>query len=117
MQWFEGLSKLQVPVSLDDFGTGYSSLGYLNRFQVKKVKIDKSFVRGINYDPNNRVLVQAIQKMAANLGMKVTAEGVETRSEYETIRDMGVDLIQGYYFGRPISIEDFAKTYLREVKS
>lgn len=113
IEWFEGLAKLKVGVSLDDFGTGYSSLGYLNRFPVKKVKIDKAFIRSIETDSNHRVLVQAIQRMAKSLGMLVTAEGVETKSEFETVRSLGVDLIQGYYFGRPVSIEDFFSTYLK----
>ncbi len=114
IEWFEGLAKLNVGVSLDDFGTGYSSLGYLNRFPVKKVKIDKAFIQGIETDSSNRVLVQAILKMAKSLGMLVTAEGVETQLEFETVQDLGVDLIQGYYFGRPVFIEDFFATYLKD---
>jgi EAL domain-containing protein (putative c-di-GMP-specific phosphodiesterase class I) len=90
-------------VSMDDFGTGYSSLGYLQKFPFDKVKIDQSFVRGIDASPQRRAIVQAITSLASALHMKTTAEGVETDAELECIRSAGCTAVQGYLTGRPLS--------------
>lgn len=101
----ERLHALGFRVSLDDFGTGYSSLSYLRRYAIDKLKIDQSFVRDIHRNPGNREIVQAIVRMAHGLHMTTIAEGVETESELEWLRQFGCDQIQGYLYAKPMSAE------------
>jgi diguanylate cyclase (GGDEF)-like protein/PAS domain S-box-containing protein len=92
-----------VRMSMDDFGTGYSSLSQLKRFQIFKLKIDQSFVRDLGDDANDRAIVSAIIRMAQALGMRTTAEGVETASQLAFLREQGCDEAQGYHFSKPLS--------------
>jgi diguanylate cyclase (GGDEF)-like protein/PAS domain S-box-containing protein len=92
-----------VRMSMDDFGTGYSSLSQLKRFQIFKLKIDQSFVRDLGNDSNDRAIVSAIIRMAHALGMRTTAEGVETGGQLDFLREQGCDEAQGYHFSRPLS--------------
>jgi diguanylate cyclase (GGDEF)-like protein len=107
------LSAAQIGIALDDFGTGFSSLGYLMRFPVDTIKIDRSFVRGIGVDPTSEALVETILAMGARLGKKVTAEGVETAGQLAYLRAHGCDFAQGYLLGKPMSPADFL-TFVRE---
>ena len=102
-----GMIQLGFTLAIDDFGTGYSSLAYLKRFPVGSVKIDKSFIDDIPGDPNDSAIVRAIIVMARTLGMKVVAEGVETRSQLATLEEFGCDAYQGYFFSKPIPADDF----------
>ncbi len=95
------LRELGIRLSLDDFGTGYSSLAYLQRFPVDVLKIDRSFVAGIDRAPRNRALVGAIVQLGHALDMLVLAEGVETDGEREVVTDLGCDLLQGFLIARP----------------
>lgn len=95
------LKALGLRLALDDFGTGYSSLAYLRRFPFDKLKIDKSFVRSIERSPDAAAIVHAIVGLGRGLGMKVTAEGVETAEQQLFLRAAGVHCMQGYRFGRP----------------
>ena len=88
-------------ISLDDFGTGYSSLGYLKNFQFDKIKIDRSFVRGLDSDASGRIIVRAIAGLGLSFGMTTTAEGVETEDQLKAVRLEGCDEVQGYFFSRP----------------
>ena len=94
--------KLGIKVSLDDFLTGYSSLLYLLRYQCDIVKIDRSFVQGMDMDPRRAELVRTVIQLATNLKMKVIAEGVESKEELLSLESMGCDLIQGFLFSRPL---------------
>ena len=95
-----------VRMSMDDFGTGYSSLSQLKRFQIFKLKIDQSFVRDLSDDGNDRAIVSAIIRMAQALGMRTTAEGVETPGQLAFLREQGCDEAQGYHFSRPLSAQE-----------
>jgi diguanylate cyclase len=98
-----------IRLELDDFGTGYSSLSYLKHFPLDGVKIDKSFVEGLGEDTTDKALVRAIIELCHTLGLEVLAEGIETAEQAALLRDMGCDLGQGYYFGRPLPSEEFAQ--------
>jgi EAL domain-containing protein (putative c-di-GMP-specific phosphodiesterase class I) len=95
------LKALGVGLVLDDFGTGYSSLLYLRRFPFDKLKIDKSFVLSIEKAADAAAIVHAVVSLGRGLGMKVTAEGVETAEQHLFLRAAGVHTMQGYRFGRP----------------
>ena len=97
-----GLKDLGIQLSLDDFGTGYSSLNYLRRFPMDALKIDRSFVRDMDSDPEKREIAQIIVMLARAMGLKVIAEGAETLAEVEHLNRMGCDYAQGYYFFRPL---------------
>jgi EAL domain-containing protein (putative c-di-GMP-specific phosphodiesterase class I) len=90
-----------VQLALDDFGTGYSSLHYLRRFPFDKLKIDRSFVLSIEKAADAAAIVHAIVSLGRGLGMKVTAEGVETAEQHLFLRAAGVHFIQGFRFGTP----------------
>ena len=100
------LKALGVRLALDDFGTGYSSLLYLRRFPFDKLKIDSSFVRSIERAADAAAIVHAVVSLGRGLGMKVTAEGVETAEQQLFLRAAGVHSMQGYRFGRPCSAMD-----------
>jgi diguanylate cyclase (GGDEF)-like protein len=98
------LKNLGVSVALDDFGTGYSSVSYLTNFPFDKIKIDKSFTQGVLSRRDCKAVVASTLALAQGLGTVTTAEGVETEEQFEYMRAAGVDLVQGYLFGRPVPI-------------
>lgn len=102
------LKRLGVKLAIDDFGTGYSSLAYLKKFNIDRLKIDQSFVRDINTDPNDAAIVRAIVQMAHTLNLDVIAEGVENEAMLKHVRESGCDEVQGYFFSKPLSANDFA---------
>ncbi len=103
----EKLKSMGIRIALDDFGTGYSSLNYLKDFAITTLKIDRCFIIDINDNPKNAAIVSTILAMGHHLKLNVTAEGVETKEQYETLRSKGCDIIQGYYFSRPVPQNEF----------
>jgi diguanylate cyclase (GGDEF)-like protein/PAS domain S-box-containing protein len=100
MRLLHDLRELGVGVAVDDFGTGYSSLSYLKRYPITTLKIAQPFVEEISADSEARAIVQAIITLARAMSLRTVAEGVEQASQVHALRDMGADLLQGYYFGR-----------------
>ncbi len=101
------LHSMGVEVSVDDFGTGYSSLSYLTKLAVDRIKVDRSFVSGIAHDEDSRAIVRAIVAMGKSLHMLITAEGVETEDQYDFLRNIVCDEVQGYMISRPIPAERY----------
>jgi len=97
------LNEYGIRISLDDFGTGYSSLSYLKMFPIQKVKIDRSFIRDITNNSDDRAIVSTIIAMAMHLNMEVIAEGIETKDQLDILTDNSCRKIQGYYFSKPLS--------------
>lgn len=100
------LRKLGVRISMDDFGTGYSSLGYLRRFPFDTIKIDQSLVRDLPDGGAGDAIVSAIISLSRSLGLSVTAEGVETQTQFELLRKLGCGHVQGYLFSRPVQASE-----------
>ncbi len=100
------LKELGVDCAIDDFGMGYSSLTYLKRLRTKMIKIDKSFVKDIHRDSENRSIVRMIIALAENLEMAILAEGVEGREELQVLNELGCSQYQGYYFNRPLPFDE-----------
>jgi diguanylate cyclase (GGDEF)-like protein len=96
------LKDIGVKLALDDFGTGYSSLGYLRRFPVDTVKVDREFVSNLGHDPASHTIVTAVIQLAHGLGMTVVSEGVETAEQHEKLTALGCDSCQGFYFAAPM---------------
>jgi EAL domain-containing protein (putative c-di-GMP-specific phosphodiesterase class I) len=98
-----------IQLSIDDFGTGYSSLAYLKRFKVDKLKIDRSFVRDLLTDEDDRAIVRAMIELAHGLGIRTIAEGVEEAGQAEQLRAMGCDEVQGYLYAKPLPAADLVR--------
>jgi EAL domain-containing protein (putative c-di-GMP-specific phosphodiesterase class I) len=105
------LAAAGVRLAIDDFGTGYSSLAYLQRLPAEVVKIDQSFVRGIDADERKRALVSAMIKLSHDLGHRVVAEGVETAEVLQVLREAGCDEAQGYWYARPLGPQAFMEWF------
>ncbi|ESQ80234.1 bifunctional diguanylate cyclase/phosphodiesterase [Asticcacaulis sp. YBE204] len=98
------LRQMGFSIALDDFGTGYSSLGYLSRYPVDKIKIDRSFVSNLGVDPDAEAVIRAIIKLAKALNLNIVAEGVETKAQRNILRQAGCAIIQGYLFSKPVAV-------------
>ncbi len=99
------LSSLQdhnIRIALDDFGTGYSSINYLTRLPINTIKVDKAFVQDMFEDNNSLTIVKAIISLSKNLGFSITAEGIETLAQAQSLKYLGCDVLQGFYFSKGI---------------
>jgi predicted signal transduction protein with EAL and GGDEF domain len=108
-----GLRNLGVRVVLDDFGTGYSSMSQLRRFAIDGIKIDRSFVRGMTTNPDDRIVVKAMIDMARSLRINTIAEGVETQAELDLLRNMGCEEYSGHLLAEPGTPSEFERRWLR----
>lgn len=101
----ESLKALDTNLAMDDFGTGYSNLAYLQQLPIDVLKIDRSFIAGMMIDKDKRAIVRTVLSLARALGMKTTAEGIETQEISEVLRRLGCSVGQGYFFARPLAAE------------
>lgn len=100
--------------AIDDYGTGYSSMSYLKQMPLTELKIDKSFVSDLLTSESDELIVKATINLAHNLGLHVTAEGVENQETLQKLADFGCDLVQGYYFNEPLSVAEFDRWMLKK---
>ena len=110
LERLKDIRNLGISVSIDDFGKGYSSLNRLKTFPIDLLKIDMDFVRGITSESQkDRAIIKSIIQIAKNLRIEVLAEGVETKEQYAYLKDNGCDIIQGYYFYKPMPASEVEK--------
>jgi diguanylate cyclase (GGDEF)-like protein len=107
------LREMGCSIVMDDFGTGYSSLSNLWKFPFSKLKIDKSFVHALDTTPMVKGMLKAIVDLSRNIGLKVTAEGIETQEQADIVRGFGCDLVQGYLTGKPVSDSEVAAVIIK----
>ena len=105
----ERLRAIGVSIAIDDFGTGYSSLGYLTRFPIHVLKIDRSFIHDLPGNTGNLNITRAIIAMARGLELVAVAEGVETEAQADLLRRENCDILQGYLYGKPMPEADFSR--------
>ena len=113
---FEKMEELRdfgIRISIDDFGTGYSSLQYLKSLPADTLKLDKTFIDSAENDTSTRIIIETMIGMSKKLGFETVAEGVETKEQLEILENMGCDIIQGYYLGKPVSDEEIENLLLR----
>jgi diguanylate cyclase len=110
----EGLRRLGCRIALDDFGTGYSSLAYITRFPPDRIKIDKAFVINVDRSREDAAVASAILSLGQNLGVTITAEGIERSGQLEWLRARGCDEVQGFLLSRPLSAHDLEQRYLHQ---
>jgi EAL domain-containing protein (putative c-di-GMP-specific phosphodiesterase class I) len=108
LETLKRLQALGVRVAMDDFGTGYSSLSYLQQFPFDRIKIDRSFISRLTHSPDAVAIVGAMINLGQSLGMATTAEGVETPDQAAFLTGKGCDDVQGFYYARPMTAEQFA---------
>lgn len=109
----EELHRLGVQIAIDDFGTGFSSLGQLRHFPIDMIKVDRSFIEGIDSDSKDATITSSLISLAHALDVVAIAEGIESRSQLESVRSLGCDHAQGYLFGRPVAAEQITRMVVR----
>ena len=112
MEIITGLKKLGPRIALDDFGTGYSSLNYIKQLPLDIIKVDKTFIDDIVEDDYAQAFVKLIVDLSKTIGTKIVVEGVEHKEQYDLLKRLGVDYIQGYYFGKPVQAKVFEENNL-----
>ena len=114
MEILHKLSSMDIKLSIDDFGTGYSSLAYLKNMPVNEIKVDKSFVIDMLEDQNDEMIVRTVINLAHNLGLRVVAEGIESKEVWDKLRVLECDTAQGYFLSRPVPAESFYSWFTQE---
>ncbi|MFW6216033.1 MAG: EAL domain-containing protein, partial [Alkalispirochaetaceae bacterium] len=109
----EYLSNLGFRIAMDDFGTGYSSLSSLRSLPLDRLKVDRSFVEGLPGDGRSKALLRVVRETCTALGLEMVAEGVEHSDQLEALSSIAPDLYQGYYFGRPATLDEILSTVPR----
>ena len=104
-----GIRELGPKIALDDFGTGYSSLNYIKQLPFDIIKVDKTFIDDITEDEYAQAFIKLIVELSATIGTKIVVEGVEDKSQLDILRELGVDFIQGYYYGKPEPAYEFER--------
>jgi len=107
------LHLLGFKIAIDDFGTGYSSFSYMRSFTIDTIKIDKSFIDTIENDQQSRIVTKAMITLGHNMNMQVVAEGVENKHQFDLLKEMNCDIIQGFYYDKPILPDLFAEKYIK----
>jgi EAL domain-containing protein (putative c-di-GMP-specific phosphodiesterase class I) len=115
LEIMQRVRKLGVSFAIDDFGTGFSNMGYITRFAVDRIKIDRSFISKCDVDENSRAVTAAIIALAHSLQIEVIAEGVESEQHVQMLRQMACDQAQGYFYSRPIKLTDLQNFSLRNL--
>ena len=110
---FLELKSQGIKISMDDFGTGYSSLSWLSNLPIDTIKIDRSLIANLDNNSKNKVIIKSIIAVADSLNIKVIAEGIETKTELDTLKELGCDYIQGYLIGKPMSTSDFQDNFIK----
>ena len=105
-----------VGVALDDFGTGYSSFNYLRNLPISQIKVDREYTRQLPANHYNQIIVSSLYRLAEDLEIELCVEGVETEDELKILREMGVSMIQGFYFERPLEADVIRREFTRERK-
>jgi diguanylate cyclase (GGDEF)-like protein len=113
LRTLHGLRALGIRISMDDFGTGYSSLSYLRSFPFDKIKIDRCFITGLGDDNESAAIVQAVAGLAQQLSMTTTAEGVETRTQLDRVRELGCTDVQGHFYSPPVPARELAAIFAK----
>ena len=108
------LKKYGFRIEMDDFGSGYSSLNALINLTVDVLKIDMEFLQKAKNEEKSKIIISSVVRMAKALGMTVITEGVETEEHIKFLSELGVDIFQGYYYSKPLYIDDFEKKYLEQ---
>lgn len=103
----EKLVELGITISIDDFGTGYSSMSQVSNLPFQELKVDRQFVENVNDDKKRKIIAEATVKMAKGLGLEVVAEGINSQADEDTLRDFGCDIGQGYFYAKPMAINDY----------
>jgi EAL domain-containing protein (putative c-di-GMP-specific phosphodiesterase class I) len=111
LEIINSLKEINILLSLDDFGIGYSSLSCISKLPFDILKIDRSFIIDIDTNVQNKKIINMIVNLAKSLGLKIVVEGIETESQYTILKDMVCDAFQGYYFSKPLTVEEFQKKW------
>ena len=115
MTFFAALAAVGVHISIDDFGTGYSSLSYLRKLPAEELKIDRSFVLDLETSNDARAVVDAVVKLGQALHLKVVAEGVETDGQFQILRELGCNEVQGFLFAKPMAAKSLGLWAINDV--
>ena len=116
VQILRAIKEMGVRLAIDDFGTGYSSLAQLKRFPIDTLKVDRSFIRELPADAEDKAIAEAIIAMGKTLSLTVVAEGVETREQQDFLRERACDQMQGFFFSKPVAAADFAELLRTHVR-